>query len=573
MSDRRQEALSEHDLATVEQLVAAISQRRRIQARDVQLNASKQLLNRNVVEMATGEGKTLTTMIAAGVLAKRLSNRQVLVATANDYLVARDAAEMRLVCTDLGIQVGHVTSASTEAQRVDAYLSQVVYGTLREFAFDHLRNALGIRGKSDGPSQSAFSFDVLIIDEADSLLIDEARTPLIITGAEGELKEDAKACYQWCAKLAEDFQLQRDYVKFEPSDRIALTMQGRSRILQTAMPPEMSGLTSTNIIHAMERAVWVNENLHRDQDYVIQAGQAQLVDEYTGRKSAERQFGGGIQQAIEAREAIQISAESIPVARISIQDFVAKFRHLCGLTATAQEDRRELKTVYRLNVQKIPRHQSSQYVALEPICCSTIADKRSAIVQETQQILQAGRSVLIGTRSVAESLRLSECFSEYGMQHSVLNANHHELEATIIAKAGQPKQITIATNMAGRGTDIPLSAEVERAGGLHVIVSEMHAAARIDRQLMGRAARQGDQGSSRIFVSPEDELFLQAFGKDACGISPNRLMRKAQQAQRVLTKRHRQHRARLTSLEASLNEALLQLGLDPHLDPLFDPAN
>jgi preprotein translocase subunit SecA len=564
-----QNAFHENQHPIFSQVAASAEQHLDVQLRPGQLAAGGQLLQRSIVEMQTGEGKTLTMVLPAAVLAKRYPC--VLIATANDYLVERDADWMRPIYQDLGLSVASVTSASTSAHRTLAYRSNVVYGTLREFAFDFLRGSLAARA-SKHRDAAAIPFDVLIVDEADSLLIDEARTPLIITAAKGPVNEANEVCYRWCAQQTSHYIHGEDFVSLADRGAIALTERGHRKFLLASMPVVMARLTTTQILHALERALWASLNIHRDHDYVVTDGRIHLVDEYTGRKSSERHFGAGIQQAIEAREGLPLSPEPEPVARISVQEFVAKFTHLSGITATAYEDRRELRNVYGLNVKRVAPHLPSRRVMLEPVVCATIQQKWQQIALETLQMIDQGRCVLIGTRSVADSEALGDCFKQQGIEHVVLNARNHAREAEVIRQAGQRGRVTIATNMAGRGTDIRLAAEVALAGGLHVIVSERHAAARIDRQLIGRGARQGDPGSSRVFLSPEDELLATTMGPRWNSLYSTRdlnsrwLVAKAQQAQRIATKRHRQERAALAAGEMLLNKSMLQLGLDPYLD-------
>ncbi len=570
-SRRRHEA----DPIIVDQVRSAASTHLGVDLRDVQVTAGTQLLQGRIAEMQTGEGKTLSTVIPASVLAS--SGRKVLIATANDYLAARDADWMGPLYREFGLRVSHITSTSTSEQRREAYEGDISYGTLREFAFDFLRHSLESRQQSAQVASPRFPLDVLVIDEADSVLIDEARTPMIITASTEAMDEPIKACYHWSAKQACDYLRQTDYVRLAESGAIALTDCGRRRAIHAEMPEAMRSLTTTDILHCLERAIWINEAIHRDQHYVVKGRKIHLVDEYTGRKSGERHFGGGIHQAIEAREGLDLSPESQPVARVSVQDFVGKFDHLCGITATAWEDRRELRNVYGLRVHRVATHQPSQRKILQPAVCRSREQKWDQIVEETQAVIAKQRAVLVGTRTVAQSEQLSERFQTRGIDHVVLNARNHRQEAAIIAGAGRVGRVTIATNMAGRGTDIQLEPAVTAAGGLHVIVSEPHAAARIDRQLIGRCARQGDPGSARIFASPDDEILAQAFGRERAeqirqsalgGASESWLLAKLKRAQQRVSQNHRRERARLTAHEDTLAESMQRLGLDPHLDPL-----
>ncbi|MFK8111444.1 MAG: DEAD/DEAH box helicase [Rubripirellula sp.] len=566
--------LKEADRRVFDQVACSAKQHLGIEMRDVQLLAGSYLLERRVAEMQTGEGKTLTTVLAAAALAK--SGRRVLVATANDYLVDRDCEWMRQVYRDLGLSVAGVTSASTFEQRTEAYRCDVTYGTLREFAFDFLRHVLAKRN-SDNDLLPVCSFDALIVDEADSLLIDEARTPLIITAPTGDLSDATQACYRWAANLAISYLPEHHYIQVPGNGAIALTESGRRKFSADKLPVELAELTTTQIIHSLERAIWVNENVRRDHGYVVIDQRVHLVDEYTGRPSADRNFGAGIQQAVEARERLPLTPESVPVARIPIQEFVGRFRHLSGITATAEEDRRELRAVYDLSVKRVSTHQACRRVLLNPIVCDSETAKRQRIVQETLQMTEQGRCVLIGTRSVSQSEDLSECFHQQNVGHVVLNARNDQDEAEIIARAGQARQITIATNMAGRGTDIRLTVDTHQAGGLHVIVSESHASSRIDRQLIGRSARQGDPGSARVFISPDDHVFLQANGSAWAAITEPATARSGRwwvkqlaRAQKIVTAAHREERARLTAQAGAMTKSLTRLGLDPYLDPLPD---
>ena len=444
----------------------------------------------------------------------------------------------------------------------------------RSIFFAGLWHRVERRGSVSSPS---FPFDVLIIDEADNVLIDEARTPMIISAPIRKMNEANAACYRWSAQHADDYRIDDDYVRLAENGQIALTDRGRRRAINAAMPPAMGSLTTTDILHALERAIWINTAIHCDHHYVVKDGRISLIDEFTGRTDGEKNFGGGIHQAIEAREGLELTVESEPVARLTVQDFVAKFKHVCGITATAWDDRHELRTVYGLTVRQVATHHPSRRKILEPVVCRSREEKWHRIVEETRFILQTRRAVLIGTRTVAQSEELSDLFRKSEIEHVILNARNPKHEAAIIADAGRCGRVTIATNMAGRGTDIRLDPTVAQAGGLHVIVSEPHAASRIDRQLIGRCARQGDPGTARIFTSPDDEILVQAFGHERAqqirqfssrGASDRWLLAKLRQSQQKVSRHHRKERARLTAREASLADSMRQLGLDPYLDPL-----
>ena len=560
-----------------ERINAACRQHLGFQIRPNQWNASRLLIDRCIVEMPTGEGKTITTFLSACSLAA--TGQRVLIATANDYLASRDADWMSKLYNSVSLSVSSVTASTPQHVRSETYKNDVVYGTLREFAFDFLRHSLERRRKQPSTvPHSEFPQDILIIDEADSILIDEARTPMIITAPATHVDQAREDCYRWASDVSVAFQRPRDYVRVEDSGLVALTQGGRKRAIATQMPTTIGSLTTTEILHALERAILVNETLHRDIHYVLNENRIQLVDEYTGRRAADRNFGSGVQQAIEAKEGLALTRESEPIARISVQDFVTRFRHLSGTTATAWEDRAELQHVYNVKVRRVHPHRRSQQILMPPVACRSLAEKWVRIADETAKMIAKNRSVLIGTRTITQSEELSLQLGENEISHVVLNALNAASEAEIIAGAGRAGRVTVATNMAGRGTDIRLSETVRKAGGMHVIVSEAHAASRIDRQLIGRSSRQGDPGSARLFVSAEDEILTQAYGEEQSAkflLAAKRgairwLLPKVLSAQKRVVRMHRKDRAELTARDESLADAMLSLGLDPHLDPLHE---
>ncbi|MGB7324383.1 MAG: DEAD/DEAH box helicase [Rubripirellula sp.] len=548
--------------------------------RPSQIAAGHHLMSRSIVEMPTGEGKTLATVLPATAFARR--GRRVWIATANDYLAARDADWMRPVYQQLGISVAAIVGNLSSTQRATAYAADVTYGTIRSFGFDFLRSALHQRRSSSNAAETPFNGDVLIVDEADSLLIDEARTPMVISEPHASVAPSIEASIRWSASVANELVVDSDFFFDQEAGLVALTEKGRKSVLCHPMPASMRSLTTTEILHGVEIAVLAAISILPDVHYVVDEHRIQLVDEYTGRKSSDRTLGAGLQQAIEAREGLTLTPPNVPVARIIVQDFVAKFRHLCGLTATAWEDRHELRNVHDLSVHRIAPERPSRRDVWPDRCFASSEEKRDAIAQETVDVVGSGRAVLIGTRTIEQSVTLSRHFDAAGIQHQWLTARNLESEAKIVSTAGQAGRVTIATNLAGRGTDIALSDEVRSAGGLHVIVSEPHASIRIDRQLIGRGARQGDPGSSRIFGCAEDTILWQAFGRDkadeirrqAADASKRGpadlawLERRLARAQAIVTRLHQSDRQRLAVAEANLAAALRDLGLDPHLDPL-----
>ena len=540
--------------------------------RDVQSDAAGQLVRRRIVEMQTGEGKTLTTALAAATMAAE--GRHVMVATANEYLANRDAKWMAPVYGDLNRRVSSIFSGQK-----DAYSADVVYGTIRQFGFDFLRDGIAARDTSSG--QPVFAsrkrFEVLIVDEADSVLIDEARTPMVITAPASAVSDSTCALYRWAAELVNSFSPDSDYVVAASSRTLALTPDGRSRVLTSRMPHKMNGYSTTEIFHSVERALTVRDWFQRNHHYIVRENQIDLVDEYTGRASTRRTFGGGIHQAIEAKEGLELSPPTTAVARMTVQDFVGKFDHVCGLTATAREDRREFAAVYGLRICRVPTFRPVQRRSLPTKVCADQERKWQLIADEVTDVVSQGRAVLIGTRTVGHSQSLSKVLKSAGISHECLNATNPDEEAEIVANAGLTGQVTVATNMAGRGTDIPLGDSVRSKGGLHVIISELHASRRIDQQLMGRCARQGDPGTTRTFVSADDEILSLAFGADKAeeirckyinGKSTRWLIRQLIRAQRSMSRQHRIVRVNLAERESRLAEELTALGLDPHFDPL-----
>ncbi|WP_186775450.1 preprotein translocase subunit SecA [Rubripirellula tenax] len=555
--------------SVVDDVGRAVLDKLGLSLRPSQITSGHHLLGRTIVELPTGEGKTIATVFPACAFARR--GRKVWIATANDYLAHRDAQWMRPVYDQLGVGVVSIAATMSPSERSAAYESDVVYGTIRSFGFDFLRSQI---------ASEDWRGDVLIVDEADSILIDEARTPMVISSSGGSTEPERngaeEACFRWAANVASQLRIDVDFVWLEDRGQTALTTIGRRSALDSVMPPQMRSLTTTEILHAVERSIQANQTLFRDVHYVVEGDGICLVDEYTGRKSVDRTLGGGLHQAIQAREGLTITSSNCPIARITVMEFVDRFRHVCGLTATAWEDRQELKSVYGCDVQRVESECPSKQVRSTDRIFATADEKWKAIEGETVSMVSAGRAVLIGTRTIELSERLSEQFRRAGIEHQLLTARNHEAEASIVAEAGRPGRVTIATNLAGRGTDIQLTDDVRRAGGLHVIVSEPHASSRIDRQLMGRGARAGDPGTACLFASGEDEILAQAFGRDfsrrsAASVTPASLARKLARAQRMVARQHRIERASSNASQQRLGEALRSLGMPPHTTPL--PSN
>jgi len=394
---------------------------------------------------------------------------------------------------------------------------------------------------------------------------------------------DARAAlYRWAADFCQTLNFQRDVVIDQATAGIAITESGYAKLIESKMPQSIHASTTTEIVHCVETTIRAMLSFSRDQHYVVDDGKIVLIDEYTGRKQIDRSLGGGLHEALQAREGLTIGKQSRPLARMTIQDFVGQFAHLCGITGTAMEDRHEFENVYDLSIRRIDPLRPSQRVMLPAVVCRSETEKFLAITSEVKQMVTIGRPVLVGTRTIENSKRLSDLFREQGIAHEVLNANQAAYEAERIAAAGRRGQVTVATNMAGRGTDIALGEGVDEVGGLHTIVSEIHSAKRIDRQLIGRAARQGDRGSARCYFSPDDELIRHAYGSDFAERLKKKVMSSTKwtqrdqrslrakiiRAQRMISQSNRRWRQTLTKAERELADDLKELGLDPNLDPL-----
>jgi preprotein translocase subunit SecA len=481
---------------------------------DVQIMGGWIMLNGMIAEMDTGEGKTLTATLPA--CAAALAGMPVHIVTVNDYLAKRDAALMAPLYEALGLSVGVVTQGLPPEARRQAYASDVTYCTNKELVFDYLRDRIALRRKTSRiqlqierlasrPSRLSRlllrGLHFALVDEADSVFIDEARTPLIISqGSEATVDP---GLYTAALSLAAELEHGKDFFIDERDRAIRLTDAGRARTLKN------DGFWQISAAHREEifcQALTAQHLMQRDTHYVVNGNKVEIVDEYTGRIMPDRSWEQGLHQFIEAKEGCDITGQRDPISRISYQRFFRRYRRLGGMTGTAREVRGELWSVYRLAVVSVPTNQPSRRHHLGDHIHKTEAAKWQAVVSRIAQIHREQRPILAGTRSVASSEHLSKLLTAAGLPHRVLNARQDAEEAEIIAQAGEPGQITVATNMAGRGTDIRLARGVAERGGLHVIGTECHSARRIDRQLHGRCARQGDPGSYEMIVSLEDEL-------------------------------------------------------------------
>ena len=544
--------------------------------RPVQIIGAIGLSRRKIIEMQTGEGKTLTGVPAVAYLASR--KRGCHVVTSNGYLASRDAEMLGPIYKRLGLSVACVTADSDQDQRRAAYQADITFGTASEFGFDFLRDCL-----FNGPKHASLTSDdrdrsgrvhrgfyAAVVDEADSVLIDEASTPLII-GAEVKASEAYKLMYTWADECASGLDSANDFV-LEPVKLTAhLTDYGARKVVLASRPPILDSICSEEILEQVERAVVARHILGAGRDYLVDDGELVLISGSTGRRLDGRKWQRGLHQAVEAKERIEISEETRTTARITIQEYFNLYDHLSGMTGTARSAKSELRRFYRLGVRTIPTNKPCRRIHWKPKIYPTLRDKHEAIASEVGKLQKSGRPVLIGTPSVEASESLATYLRDAGVNFQLLNANQDELESEIISAAGQVGCVTIATNMAGRGTDIELAGEVQAAGGLHVIATEIHSSLRIDRQLEGRCGRQGDPGSYQLMVSLEDELWLAAGGFRRSPLSVligsrSVTIRHFRQLQRRLQRASSKSRLRMFKSSRQHRKRLLDAGFDLYLE-------
>jgi preprotein translocase subunit SecA len=454
-----------------------------------------------IAEMKTGEGKTLAATMP--VYLNALEGKGVHVVTVNDYLARRDAAWMGEIYTFLGLEVGLIQESMDFAERKIAYHSDVTYGTNAQFGFDYLRD--NIATSPDQLVQRELNFG--IVDEVDSILVDEARTPLIISG----MPETAADVYYRFAAIVPRLKSGEDYEVDEKKQQVAPTESGVEKVEKALGIENLYDDVNTNLVNHLNQALRAQTLFHKDDEYIVTDGQVYIVDEFTGRVLEGRRYSEGLHQAIEAKEGVEIKEENQTVATITIQNFFRMYDKLSGMTGTAATEADEFMHTYKMEVVSIPTHKEMIRDDKDDLVYKTEKSKHKAVVEDIVERNKQGQPILVGTVSVDVSERLSALLGRRGIQHNVLNAKQHEREAEIIAEAGERGAVTIATNMAGRGTDIKLGEGVPELGGLYVLGTERHEARRIDNQLRGRSGRQGDPGESRFYLSFEDEL-LRLFG-------------------------------------------------------------
>ena len=483
---------------------------------DVQLIGGWALLQGRIAEMATGEGKTLVATLAACTAAG--AGAAVHVVTVNDYLATRDAANNTPLYSFFGLSVGAISADIKPEQRREQYARDIVYVSNKEVVFDYLKDRLAagglaqsrlrlrkLRGATRTPPMLLRGLHVAIVDEADSVLIDEARTPLIISETEEPGEEEA-ALFGTAVRVARELEQGRDF-ELSAHREIRITDRGSERVAETTR--QLGGVwrSATWRHELIDKALSALHAFHRDQQYIVADGKVQIVDESTGRVMPDRSWERGLHQMIEAKEGCKTSGQRRTLSRMTYQRFFRRYLLLGGMTGTAAEVRAELRRVYSLDVLKIPTHKPSRRRRFADRCWKDAEARWNAVADRAVEMSRQGRAVLVGTRSVEASEQLAAYLEKRGAVFRVLNARQDGEEAAIVADAGQTGRITVATNMAGRGTDIKLSTEVSELGGLHVILTEFHESARIDRQLFGRSARQGEAGTVEALVCLQDEVF------------------------------------------------------------------
>ena len=470
---------------------------------DVQLLGAMALHNGKIAEMKTGEGKTLVATLA--VILNSLEGKGVHVVTVNDYLAKRDAEWMGRLYNFLGLSVGVIVAGLSDEQRKEAYGADITYGTNNEFGFDYLRDNMKFYAEQLVQRGHHYA----IVDEVDSILIDEARTPLIISGASDESTD----LYQKVDEVVRTLEKEKHYTVDEKGKTASLTDEGVLYVEEQLGIENLYDTANITAQHHVLQSLKAHTVFRRDVDYIVKDDQVVIVDEFTGRLMVGRRFSDGLHQALEAKEHVTVAAENQTLASITFQNYFRMYDKLSGMTGTADTEAVEFAQIYGLEVSTIPPNRPMVRKDMPDLIYRTRREKMQAIIQAIKELHATGQPVLVGTISIETSELISQLLKREGVPHSVLNAKHHAQEAEIVAQAGQAGKVTIATNMAGRGTDIKLGEGVVELGGLHILGTERHESRRIDNQLRGRSGRQGDPGSSRFYLSLEDDL-MRLFGSD-----------------------------------------------------------
>ncbi len=543
LSDNELKAAASRARDLLEILAVAVAVARRtlgLEMFDVQIWGALALAQGKIVEMQTGEGKTLAAVPAIVTYAKQAHGIHVM--TVNDYLARRDAAWMGPIYEFLGLSVGCIQQAMSVEERRRAYGCDITYATANEVGFDYLRDQLALY-----PNEQVHRpFAAALIDEADSILIDEARMPLVIAGGESDRAALAPAA----DRLVRGFRKNLHYSLDEYGRNIGLTEAGIQAVERSFACGNLFAEENLPLLEAVQNSLHARALLRRDVDYLVKDGEVKSVDEFKGRIVLDRRWPAALQTALEVKEGVTPKAQGRVLGSITMEHLVALYPQVCGMTGTAATQAEEFRKIYELDVEVIPTNRPMIRVDHPDVTFQTKAEKELAVAQEIRRVHKMGRPVLVGTVSVAESERLSRRLLD--VPHEVLNARHEEKEAGIIARAGARGAVTISTNMAGRGTDIPLGEGVADLGGLYVIGTNRHESRRIDNQLRGRAGRQGDPGESRFFISLEDDLLVKY------GIDHPRLKYDAEEIQRLVEGQNLDNRQFLHNYEG-LVEAQRQL--------------
>lgn len=469
---------------------------------DVQLMGGIVLHQGKIAEMKTGEGKTLTATLPLYLNA--LAGKGAHLVTTNDYLARRDSAWMAPVYTSLGLTIGCLQNNMSDSDRQKIYQSDILYATNNELGFDYLRDNMKFRLSDYVQRDMPYA----IVDEVDSILIDEARTPLIISGS----SEESSKLYGDMNRVVARFTKEDDYQVDEKQRTVQMTEKAMDKVEQAFGVQNLYAVEHINLLHHAQQALRANTIFKRDVDYVVKDGEVLIVDEFTGRILSGRRYSDGLHQALEAKEGVEIERESQTLASITLQNYFRLYKKLAGMTGTAATEAEEFHNIYKLDVISIPTNQPMIREDKQDLIFLTQASKFKSIVDDVKGRHEKNQPVLIGTVAVETSELLSAVLKGQGVPHEVLNAKQHEREAEIVEHAGEPGRVTIATNMAGRGTDIKLAPESVQAGGLYILGTERHESRRIDNQLRGRSGRQGDPGESRFYISLEDDLIRRFAG-------------------------------------------------------------
>jgi preprotein translocase subunit SecA len=546
-----------------------------------------------LAELATGEGKTLVATLPVALNA--LLGKGVHVTTVNDYLARRDGEWTGQIYRALGLTTGILQMQMPDADRAQAYRCDITYGTASEFGFDFLRDRLKVAGDrgqampfwapwiaSKGQFEQPLDPKVqrehhfAVVDEADNIFIDEARTPLIISAPTRPATKEEQVVYHWADELARKMVREQHFTLDEKKQKVELTEEGKQMARYANAPVGQHSHAMDKLHEHVERAIHAHFRFRLDQHYMIEKGKVVIIDEFTGRRMPDRHWREGLHQAVEAKEKVQVTFAADHAAQITFQEYFRLYKKLSGMTGTAAQNWMEIRRVYKIWVVCVPTNMPVIREQWPDRIFPTEDAKFDAVVDEVLRLRGEGRPVLIGTRSVEKSEKLSLKLRKAGVDHQVLNARQHEQEAKIVEHAGEPGKVTIATNMAGRGTDIKLGPGVAEASGLHVLATERHEARRIDRQLAGRSGRQGDPGSCQFFLALDDELLeglgprrqesLRQRGLRGGNVDWDQYEPEFLRAQRRVERRHYRQRVDLMLYHRQRRETLKDIGADPYVD-------